>query len=311
MSDEDDSKYRSRVEKQATEIIDGDITAVELTSQLDFGYVKHNDQYAEWHNSTPLLPMVRALFLKELEGYSIRDLYRYLKIHPDDTATLGFDDVPARTMFGRAWRERFNAGLKHTIEFNAKRIREVAPERGNLMGLHAVEPEDKSGVSKRTADRFITEKSKEVVGEMQQLVFSAFDFDRADNTAYDTEAFCELQSHMGLSGSAAESGTGLFADDTTREGTPDGDTHLHNIKRLGPDTIQEMVDEGIGRMVHEAKHHLAFARPADVAIDMTYITYYGDRDASVATEGWSKTVAFVTNEDVNDEISFYQREMKG
>jgi hypothetical protein len=31
-------------------------------------------------------------------------------------------------------------------------------------------------------------------------------------------------------------------------------------------------------MVHEAKHHLQFDRPVDVAIDMTYVAYYGDRD---------------------------------
>jgi hypothetical protein len=82
-----------------------------------------------------------------------------------------------------------------------------------------------------------------------------------------------------LSDSAAESGTHLFADDTDREtGTPDGDTHLYNIKRLSPDAILGMIDEGIGRMIYEAKHHFEFARPADVAIDMTYVAYYGDRD---------------------------------
>jgi len=87
-----------------------------------------------------------------------------------------------------------------------------------------------------------------------------------------------LQSHIGLSASAAKSGTDLFADDTPRDGAPDGDTHLYNIKRLDPDEIQAMVDKGISRMVHEAKHHLEFDRPAEVAIDVTYIACYGDRD---------------------------------
>ena len=270
---------RSRLERQAAEIIDDETTAVELTHQLDFGYIKHNDQYADWHASTPLLPMVRALFLKELEDYNTSELHRYLETHPEDAAALGFNDLPARTTFGRTWRVRFDDDLKHTIEFNAKRIREVARERGNSIGLHAVEPEDKRGVSKRTEDRFIADKSKDVTEEMQRLVFPAFEFRRAQNEHYETDAFLELQSHMGLSGSAAESGTDLFADDTDREtGAPDADTHLYNIKRLGLDAVQEMVDEGISRMVHEAKHHFEFDRPADVAIDMTYIAYYGDRD---------------------------------
>jgi len=113
---------------------------------------------------------------------------------------------------------------------------------------------------------------------MQRLVFPTFDFDRAENAHYESDAFLELQSHMGLSASAAESGTDLFADDTDRDDAPDGDTHHHNIQRLTSDEIEQMVDEAIGRMVREAKKHLQFKRPAEVAIDMTYIAYYGDRD---------------------------------
>ena len=88
---------------------------------------------------------------------------------------------------------------------------------------------------------------------MQRLVFPAFTFNRAQNTHYETDAFLELQSHMGFSHSAAESGTTLFADDMPREtDSPDADTRLYNVKQLGSDAIQEMVDEGIGRMIHEA-----------------------------------------------------------
>ena len=169
----------------------------------------------------------------------------------------------------------------------------MARECGNSIGLHAVEPEDKSGVSERTENRFIDKKSKQVVKEMQQLVFPAFEFGRAENAAYETDTFLELQSHIGLSNSAAESGTDLFADDTEREtGSPDGDTHLYNIKRLSPDAIQEMIDEGISRMVHEAKHHFEFDRPADVAIDMTYVAYYGDRDELEMVMGAPGTKAY-------------------
>jgi hypothetical protein len=289
----DDSVQRSRLEKQAVEIIDTNTTTVELISQLDFGYVKHNDQYVNWHASTPLLPLVRALFLKEIEGYNTSELHRHLATKPEDATALGFESVPSRTTFGRAWRNRFDDDLKHSIEFNAKRIRELARERGNSIGLHAIEPEDKRGVSKRTEDRFIAKKSRKVVREMQQLVFPVFEFGRAQNVHYNTDMFLELQSHMGLSDSAAESGTHLFADDTEREtGTPDGDTHLYNIKRLGSDAIQEMVDEGISRMVYEAKHHFEFARPAEVAIDMTYIAYYGDRDELEMVMGAPGTKAY-------------------
>lgn len=283
----------TELQKQALEALGGDAETVQLVSQLDFGNVEHNDEYADWHASSPLLPMVRALFVKELEGWSFSELHRHLESQPEDATALGFDDIPSRTTFGRAWRDRFDDQLRHTIEYNARTIRELANEQGCPIGLNAIEPEEKDDVSDRTEDRFINRKAKEVTEEMQRLVFPAFDFDRAENAHYDTNAFCELQSHLGLSSSAAESGTDLFADDTMRdEGAPDADTHLHNIKHLDPDEIQQMVTEGIGRMVSKAKQHLQFDRPSEVAIDMTYVAYDGERDELEMVMGAPRTKAY-------------------
>jgi len=277
-ADRSKSGGRTRLERQADDLLDDTEDVVELVAGLKLGYVQRDDQYADWHASTPLVPMVRALLLKKLEDHSYSELHRRLSDNPDEAALLGLEDVPARTTFGRAWRDRFDDDLRQMIEFNARRIRKLAHERGCAVGLDAIEPEDKSDASKPTEDRFINEKAREVTEEVQRLVFPVFDFDRAENAKYDTEAFCEVQSHLGLSASAAESGTDLFTDDTQREDSPDGDTHLRNIKQLDPDRIQEMVDEGIGRMVDQAKRHLEFERPAEVAIDMTYVAYYGERD---------------------------------
>jgi hypothetical protein len=286
------SSGRSRLQKQAGEIINEDTTSVELVEQLDFGFVKANDQYADWHSSTPLVPMVRAMFLKEIEDYSFSEIHRHLDSNPTDAAAIGFEELPARTTFGRAWRDRFDDDLRQKIGFNARKIRELAHERGCSIGLQALEAEEQADASQRTRDRFINRKAKEVTEEMQRLVFPAFEFDRAENAHYKSEAFCELQSHLGLSSSAAESGTDLFADDIAREDSPDGDTHLHNIKRLDPSLVLSMVDEGIGRMVQEAKHHLQFDRPVDVAIDMTYVAYYGDRDELEMVMGAPSTKSY-------------------
>ena len=119
------SSGRTRIEKQAAQILDRETKPVELAGRLDFGYVQHNDRYADWHASTPLLPMVRALFLKEIAGYTTSELHRHLETNPDDAQVLGFEDVPARTTFGRTWRDRFDENLRQTIEHNARRIRET------------------------------------------------------------------------------------------------------------------------------------------------------------------------------------------
>jgi hypothetical protein len=237
--------------------------------------------------------MVRALLLKELEGYSFSELHGTLTTNPQTADALGFEEVPSRTTFGRAWRDRLDDDLTDYLETNAKRIRSLAHERGCPIGLDALEPEEKQGASRRTQDRFIAEKTEQVVDDLQDLVFPAFSFDRAENAHYETNSFLELQSHMGLSASAAESGTKLFAQDTTREeGAPDGDTHLRNIKQLSPERVMEMVNAAIGRMVNQAKRNLQFNRPADVAIDMTYVAYYGDREELEMIQGAPPTKSY-------------------
>ena len=68
-----------------------------------------------------------------------------------------------------------------------------------------------------------------------------------------------------------------------------------------------MMDQAVIRLVHGAKHHLQFDRPADVAIDMTYgpVGGGGTKERGAAnlvvlpsTADDEKTVAFMTNEDV-------------
>jgi len=311
MEENDGEKSRSRIEKQAIEKIDEGAGVIELIDELDLGpYRSHGDTYDDWHASYPFEAMLRALFLKELMGYSDTDIHRRLTENPEEAETLGFEEVPSRTTFGRTWRNRLSREFRDRVQHTTHRILEYSRKQGNPIGLQAMEPEKKADSSPRTQERFINRKAKEVTEEMQRLVFPAFEFNRAENAHYDSDAFCELQGHLGLSSSAAESGTDLFADDTIREDSPDADTHLHNIKRLDPEEVQKMVDEGIGRMVSEAKHHLQFNRPVDIAIDITYIAFYGDREelemvmGAPGTKSYGWCYKFATLTVVGENVKF-------
>lgn len=213
----------SRLQNQAAEIVDADTEPVELVEQLNFGFVDGDDRNADWHASTPLLPMVRALFLNELEDYRYSELHRKLDSSTSDAEALGFESVPARTTFGRAWQDRFDDGLRQKLEFNVRKIQELAHERGFPTGLQALEPEEQRDASQRTRNRSINRKAKEVTEDMQRLVFPAFEFNRTENARYESDAFCELQSHLGLSSSAAES------EPTSSPTTPPATVHQMRI----------------------------------------------------------------------------------
>jgi hypothetical protein len=298
------------IKEQAETLLDDANGAVDLVGSLEFGYLEANDQYADWHASTPLEPMVRALFLKELEDYSYSDLHRLVRDQDAVADTLGFDDPPVRTTFGRAWRDRFDDDLRQHISDEAEAVAEIAAEHGLSVGHQATEVDDKSGASQRTKDRYINEKIRDVTAEMQDLVFPSFDFKREENAHYADDAFLELQTHMGLTASAAESGTDLFAQDSDRDYAPDADTHLRTIQQLDPDDVLEMVDEGISRMADQASQHLSFARPVAVAIDMTYVAYFGERDELEMVMGAPKSKSydwchkFATLTVVGDSVKF-------
>ena len=106
------------------------------------------------------------------------------------------------------------------------------------------------------------------------------DLDRPDEgTRYDDTAFLELQSYLGLTDTAANQGSRLFDGETThKSGGPDSDTHLHYIKQIEAMEITSMVNGAIAEMVDVAKRYYSIDRQVDVAIDVTYVAYYGNCD---------------------------------
>jgi hypothetical protein len=277
-----------RLERQAAESIHEDTDLLTVVCGFDLSEAKvYENSRIEWNARYGYEPMVRAFYCKELSGFTTEELHEYLT-DAERARTLGFDPgrfapdktAPGRTTFGRAWRERFPERLKTFIQASAERILGVAHEVGNPLGMRALESEDKSDLSSRSEQRYIDSKAKKVTQALCEYVFPAMDLDRPDDgTRYDDTAFLELQSYLGLTDTAANQGSRLFDEETTREsGGPDSDTHLHYIKQIEAMEIASMVNGAIAEMVDVAKRYYSIDRHVDVAIDVTYIAYYGDRD---------------------------------
>ena len=277
-----------RLERQAAESIHEDADLLTLVREFDLSTAKvYEVGKTNWNARYGYEPMVRAFYCKELTGFTTEELHEYLA-DAERARTLGFDPdrfasdktAPGRTTLGRAWRERFPDQLKTFIQTSAERILAVAHELGNPLRLRALEPQDKSDVSSRSEQRYIDDKAKKVTQALCEYVFPVMDLDRPDEgTRYDDTAFFELQSYLGLTDTAANQGSRLFNEETTREGGgPDGDTHLHYIKQLDAMEIASMVNGAIRRMMDAAKKYYSLDRHVDVAIDITYVAYYGDRD---------------------------------
>jgi len=277
-----------RLERQAAELIHEDTDFLTVVRAFDFSEVAvYKATELEWNARYGYEPMVRAFYCKELVGLTTEELHEFLA-DAERARTLGFDPdqfapdrtAPGRTTLSRAWRDRFSDSLKEFVQTSAERILGVAHSMGNPLGLRALEPEDKSDVSTRSEQRYVTGKAKDVTEALCQVVFPAIGLDRpTDGTRYDDTAFLDLQSYLGLTGTAANQGSRIFDEETTREnGGPTGDTHLHYIKQLEAMEIASMVNGAIGTMIWAAERYYSINRHVDVAIDITYIAYYGNRD---------------------------------
>lgn len=278
-----DTTVLTTFEQDAIDLIEDGATSFEVIRDLPLHSLDiYEDHAADWHYKYALEPLVRALFWRALMGWSMSRLHAELQEYAID---LGFDSgkfatdatAPSRTTLGRAWRDRFGDDLHEFITRRTEWILEHAHDRGNPLGLRALEPAEKSDLSKATEERFIREKSREVTTEMRELVFPQLDLDRPDSgTRYEDAAFLALQSLLSLNEVAAENGGNLLADRDGTENAPDADTHLHYIKQLSADQITAFVTDGVEAMLEQAKRHLEFKRPVELAIDATSIEIPGD-----------------------------------
>ncbi len=242
--------------QQADEVLDETTTAVEVVSHLDLSIYARDDPYPEWHDSKPFEPMLRAILLGELDDASDAAVHRTLETNPDTADALGFDpaDVPDQSTLSRARDNRF-AELERTIEVSCRQIQTLAARRGSPIGAPTPDSAstESTDSSKRTINRLIRGKTREVLDELTTVVFPAIEFDRSEDAIYDDEELLLLETLLGVTGTAANGGAETYGDyvnpdpeidEPFFEDGPTGETLLAAIKDLDIEGITEMVNRG-------------------------------------------------------------------
>jgi hypothetical protein len=81
----------------------------------------------------------------------------------------------------------------------------LAAERGSPIGApyEASASKEPTGSSKRTVNRLLRRKTKDLLDELQTVVFPAFGFDRPDDPIYEDEELLMLEGCLGVTGTAA------------------------------------------------------------------------------------------------------------
>ncbi|MFC6770091.1 transposase [Halorubrum pallidum] len=288
--------------KQADEIINEETEWADLLAQLDVHRFKRKDGYPEWHNSTPFCPMFLAYTWAKAEDIPLTAIPDRLKSNSELAAAMGFDlgNLPSESTFkpARLEEERF-AELQSKVERGVKEIRRIAAERGAPICCDLIKTSDtesENTPTNRTVQRLLRKKGHQVLDELKSVAIPSISLPRPDNAIYDDDELLVLEAIASIKQKAAHDSGQKLGDmknpDPDIDGPfykdgPSGETLLKALKQMSVEKITTVLNFALQKIYTRAKPRLKelehdngsrFGTRAKVALDITYVAYYGDRD---------------------------------
>jgi hypothetical protein len=296
--------------KQADEIIDEETEWTDLVSELKTRRFERRDGYPEWHTSAPFRPMFLAYVWATVEDISLTTIPDRLRENPDLATAMGFeiDDLPSESTCkpSRLKENRFEE-LQSTVERGAREIRKLAAQRGSPIGREAFKlknSEDSDGsLSNRSIQRLLRKQGRKTLEELKTVAFPSISIPRPDDAIYDTEELLVLETFAAIKQKAANDAGNKLGDDKNPdpdlddpffEDGPSGETLLNALKEMSVDEIATVLNFALQKTYTRAKPRLnelesdngsRFGTRTKVALDMTYVAYYGDREEMEWVQG--------------------------
>jgi hypothetical protein len=163
--------------------------------------------------------------------------------------------------------------------------------------------DEDSSPSNRTIQRLLRKKGKEVLEETKSVAIPSLSLPRPDEPIYDEEELLTLEAITTINRSAANGGGQTFGDiknpdpdkdDPYYADGPSGETLLNSMDQLSVDEIARRINYALKKTYLRAKPRLRelekdngsrFGVNAKVALDITYVAYYGDREGMDWVQG--------------------------
>jgi putative transposase len=246
----------------------------DLVANAPAQYLELHDRYDHAQGSPhPWAAVFRAHVLRLVKGYKHESaLCTYLDANPALATELGFESVPDQSTLWRAWENRFTEDIHEAIRTTA----EVAVEQARRFDAPAPSPdflpEDKlpADASEETKAALAREKAQQVWQSAKPFVTDCFKLDRAQNASIPESAWWEQHAFMGMrEDMCANGGAKSFALDSTRQRTPSGDSHRHQLKQLAVEDVRDMLRKTTRQFVARARSQNELQSEVMAAIDIT------------------------------------------
>jgi hypothetical protein len=253
--------------------------------------------------------MFLAYLWATVEGQSLTGIPDRLEENPELARAFSFDpdELPSDSTFKPSRLKNRFSDLVSTVQRGSEDIRTIAAERGAPIGNQLTttpEDDDDSTPSERTVKRLVRKKGKEVLEELKAVAIPSMDLPRPEDAVYDKEELLVLAAIAAIEGKAANNAGDSLSDmknpdpnpwlDPFTEDGPTGETFLEAVKQMSVDEIATVMNFALRKTYTRAKPRLRqfenesrgrFGVRSNVAIDITYVAYYGDREEMVWVQG--------------------------
>jgi hypothetical protein len=307
MSDEI-SQVQTGLTKQVEDILTADTDWITVANELDVSRYASRDAHPEWSSSLSFRSMFLAYLWATVERESLSGIPERLSDRPELARAFGFemDSLPSESSCKPVRLERRFEGLQTVVESAAEEIRTLAAERGAPIGCGLLNVEDSEAdapPSNRTVQRLLRKKGNQVIDELKSVAIPSISLPRPDDSVYEDEELLVLEAVAAIKQKAAhDSGQKLAdmknpdpdLDDPFYEDGPSGETLLEALKQMSVDEIATVLNFALRKTYTRAKPRLRelehdngsrFGTRAKVALDITYVAYYGDRDEMKWVQG--------------------------
>jgi len=168
------------------------------------------------------------------------------------------------------WNEEFTDVQREFVRTATEEALAFAREQDIPAPDPVFRPEERDISSKRSEQRLVAEKTKEVWQQAKPFVTDTFYLNRAENTVVHENAFWEQHAYMGMRENMyAQSGQHSFYIDSQRDRTPSASNHRYQIGKLSTEETRSMLHETNRMLIARARHNAELVGNLVAAIDIT------------------------------------------
>jgi hypothetical protein len=244
--------------------------------------------YADGRGRSPKykpVAMGYTLIFQHILGLTARNQVRQrLKRNHNEAKDLGYTlehNIPNNQNLNYFVNQKISQETLELIEHAADYILQKNEEKDKLKDVERHYDFQQNTDSEDSVSR--PEGFQKTLNFLKWKLFPRIQFPRSDNNTYDDIELLELLVFAGMENICSNEAYDILAEKADKD-LPTSQNVLKHIREMDRQEIQEMYEEAGQRILELAEEEGRMDTEVDVAIDITVIPYYGDKNDEMVAE---------------------------